>query len=155
MAPVITNGAFTEMRAAIIPGVQTPAELANGIGTSSHVTSSVVAADVGTSGASLSGSIHRGILTAPSHAANGAVSAGTRIARYSAVNPDRDFPDYQTVAPASCVGKYPYRVWRNHYQCQRCPNEWSDEALVCGPAWCPSCDRATEPYDSIDLLEEA
>jgi hypothetical protein len=27
--------------------------------------------------------------------------------------------------------------------------------LVCGPAWCPSCDRATEPYDSIDLLEEA
>jgi len=66
---------------------------------------------------------------------------------------------YQTPdsCDASTINTPPraYRFYRSHYLCQRCPHEWSDEALVCGPAWCPSCDRATEPYDSIDLLEEA
>ena len=48
-----------------------------------------------------------------------------------------------------------YRVWRCWYLCQRCPNEFVDEGLVCGPAYCPSCDEPVEPYSSEALLEEA
>jgi hypothetical protein len=61
-------------------------------------------------------------------------------------------PDSGYASTIKCAPRA-YRFFRNHYLCQRCPNEWADEALVCGPAFCPACDRATEPYDSIDLLE--
>jgi hypothetical protein len=30
-----------------------------------------------------------------------------------------------------------------------------EEGLVCGPAFCPACDRECEPYSSIDIMEEA
>lgn len=39
------------------------------------------------------------------------------------------------------------RVFRLHYQCEACPNEWSDEALVVSHGYCPACDRRIEePY---------
>jgi hypothetical protein len=45
------------------------------------------------------------------------------------------------------------RYFRNHYLCDDCPNEWSDEMAVVGPSFCPCCDRKAEPYDSEPLLE--
>lgn len=47
-----------------------------------------------------------------------------------------------------------FRVFRNHYLCPDCPNEWSDEASVVGPSFCPACDAEAEPYDYEALLEE-
>jgi hypothetical protein len=38
------------------------------------------------------------------------------------------------------------RIFRCHYQCDECPNEWNDELLVAGPSWCPCCDMELEPY---------
>lgn len=38
------------------------------------------------------------------------------------------------------------RVFRNHYICEECPNEFNDELLVSGPSWCPCCDKECEPY---------
>ena len=43
----------------------------------------------------------------------------------------------------------------NHYLCDRCPLEWDEYAAFEGPAWCPCCDEAVEPYDSIDIREDA
>ena len=48
----------------------------------------------------------------------------------------------------------PQRVFRNHYQCDACPNEWSDDMLVVGPSWCPCCDGSVEPYSSEAMFEE-
>lgn len=40
----------------------------------------------------------------------------------------------------------PIRVFKNHYQCDACPNEWADEMLTQGASFCPCCDREVEPY---------
>jgi hypothetical protein len=45
------------------------------------------------------------------------------------------------------------RVWRNHYICDECPNEFSDEMLVISHSWCPCCDAQIEPYSSESLLD--
>jgi hypothetical protein len=71
--------------------------------------------------------------------------------------PDRDVnltPDSGYASTIKCTPRA-YRLFRNFYICQRCPHEFCDEGMVAGPAWCPSCDEATEPYLSIDLLEDA
>ena len=49
----------------------------------------------------------------------------------------------------------PEPTFHNHYYCDRCPLEWDEYALFEGPAWCPCCDEAVEPYDSIDIREDA
>ena len=46
-------------------------------------------------------------------------------------------------------------AWHLHYLCDRCPLEWDEYAALEGPAWCPCCDEAVEPYDSVDLREDA
>jgi hypothetical protein len=46
-------------------------------------------------------------------------------------------------------------AWHLHYLCDRCPLEWDEYATCEGPAWCPCCDEAVEPYDSVDLREDA
>lgn len=46
------------------------------------------------------------------------------------------------------------RYWRNHYQCDHCPNEFSEEMPVICFAYCPCCDAAIEPYASEALLED-
>ncbi len=46
-----------------------------------------------------------------------------------------------------------FRIFRNHFICDSCPNEWSDEAMVVGPSYCPCCDASCDPYDSEALLE--
>jgi hypothetical protein len=43
----------------------------------------------------------------------------------------------------------------NWYLCDACPLEWDEYAACEGPAWCPCCDEAVEPYDSVDLREDA
>jgi hypothetical protein len=48
-----------------------------------------------------------------------------------------------------------FRIFRNHYLCENCPDEWSDEMMVVGPSHCPYCDAEAEPYDTEALLEEA
>ena len=48
-----------------------------------------------------------------------------------------------------------FRIFRTHYLCDDCPNEWSDEMMVVGPSFCPCCDREAEPYDSEALIEDA
>jgi len=45
------------------------------------------------------------------------------------------------------------RVFRCHYICDECPNEFADEMLVIGPSWCPACDAEIEPYSSEDLFD--
>jgi hypothetical protein len=45
------------------------------------------------------------------------------------------------------------RFFRNHYLCDACPNEWSDEMTVVGTSYCPCCERAAEPYDSEPIIE--
>jgi len=45
-------------------------------------------------------------------------------------------------------------VFRNHYLCDACPNEWADDMLVVAPSYCPCCDTEREPYDSEPLLED-
>lgn len=47
-----------------------------------------------------------------------------------------------------------FRIFRNHYLCPDCPNEWSDEMMVVGPSYCPCCDAEAGPYDTDSLLEE-
>jgi hypothetical protein len=47
-----------------------------------------------------------------------------------------------------------FRIFKNFYLCDDCPNEWADEALVVGPSYCPCCDREADPYDSDALLED-
>jgi len=46
------------------------------------------------------------------------------------------------------------RVFRNFYQCDECPNEWSDEMLTQGVSWCPCCDLEREPYSSVELWDD-
>lgn len=47
------------------------------------------------------------------------------------------------------------RYWRNHYQCDACPNgnEFSEEMPVVCFAYCPCCDEKVEPYASEALLD--
>ncbi len=47
-----------------------------------------------------------------------------------------------------------FRIFRNHYLCDDCPNEWSDLCMVVAPAYCPCCDARCEPYDYEALLED-
>jgi hypothetical protein len=47
-----------------------------------------------------------------------------------------------------------FRIFRNHYLCDYCPNEWSQEAMVVAPGYCPCCDRKAEPYDTESLLDD-
>ena len=47
-----------------------------------------------------------------------------------------------------------FRIFRNHYLCDACPNEWSDEMMVVAPSYCPCCDAEAEPYDTEHLLDE-
>jgi hypothetical protein len=47
-----------------------------------------------------------------------------------------------------------FRIFRNHYLCDACPNEWSDEAMVVAASYCPCCDAEAEPYDSEALLDD-
>jgi hypothetical protein len=47
-----------------------------------------------------------------------------------------------------------FRIFRNHYLCDYCPNEWSQEAMVVAPGYCPCCDRRAEPYDTESLLDD-
>lgn len=51
------------------------------------------------------------------------------------------------------IFKREMRYFRNHYLCDDCPNEWSDEMAVIGPSFCPCCDQQSEPYDSEPMLE--
>lgn len=48
----------------------------------------------------------------------------------------------------------PIRVFQNHYQCDDCPNEWTDEMLTVSHSWCPCCDAQMEPYASDELLAD-
>lgn len=48
-----------------------------------------------------------------------------------------------------------FRMFRNHYLCDACPNEWSTEMNVIQYDHCPACDREVEPYSSETLLEDA
>ena len=43
----------------------------------------------------------------------------------------------------------------NWYLCAACPLEWDEYAAFEGPSFCPCCDEETQPYDSIDLREDA
>lgn len=36
----------------------------------------------------------------------------------------------------------------NHYHCDRCDIEWSDQWSCACNDRCPKCDRETEPYES-------
>jgi hypothetical protein len=45
------------------------------------------------------------------------------------------------------------RIFRCHYFCDDCPNEWSDELLTASVSWCPCCDGAAEPY-CVEEFEE-
>jgi hypothetical protein len=47
-----------------------------------------------------------------------------------------------------------FRIFRNHFLCDDCPNEWSEEMMVVGPSYCPCCDREAEPYASDALLDD-
>jgi hypothetical protein len=47
-----------------------------------------------------------------------------------------------------------FRIFRNHYLCDDCPNEWSTEMPVVASDYCPCCDREADPYDSDALLED-
>lgn len=49
----------------------------------------------------------------------------------------------------------PLSAYHNWYLCDACPLEWDEYAACEGPAWCPCCDEAVEPYDSVDLREDA
>ena len=46
-----------------------------------------------------------------------------------------------------------FRIFRNHYICDDCPNEWTDEMLVISHSWCPCCDMKCDPYSSESLIE--
>ena len=48
----------------------------------------------------------------------------------------------------------PLRYFRNHYLCEECPNEFSDEMCTISHSWCPACDGRCEPYSSESLVEE-
>jgi hypothetical protein len=47
-----------------------------------------------------------------------------------------------------------FRIFRSHYLCDACPNEWSDEMMVVTSSYCPCCDAEAEPYDSEALLDD-
>jgi len=47
------------------------------------------------------------------------------------------------------------RAFRSFYWCDHCPHEWADECTVIATAFCPCCDAPTEPYDNVELMEEA
>ena len=47
-----------------------------------------------------------------------------------------------------------FRVFRNWYLCDACPNEFSDEMMVVGPSYCPCCDAECQPYTHDALLED-
>lgn len=49
----------------------------------------------------------------------------------------------------------PMRVFRCHYICEECPNEFSDEMLTISSSYCPCCDAEIEPYSSETLFEMA
>ncbi len=46
------------------------------------------------------------------------------------------------------------RVFRCHYICEACPNEWCDELLTTGVSWCPCCDAECEPYSTEEYEVE-
>ena len=46
-------------------------------------------------------------------------------------------------------------AWHNHYFCDACPMEWDEYAAFDCASFCPCCDEAVEPYDSVDLREDA
>lgn len=46
------------------------------------------------------------------------------------------------------------RVFRCHYICEECPNEWCDTLLCAGISWCPSCDLECEPNSTEEWEEE-
>lgn len=46
----------------------------------------------------------------------------------------------------------PMRVFRCHYICEECPNEWADEMLTISSSFCPACDLEVEPYSSETLF---
>jgi hypothetical protein len=48
-----------------------------------------------------------------------------------------------------------FRVFVNHYLCEACPNEFSEEMPVVTHSWCPCCEARCEPYDYETLLEDA
>ena len=153
------------MSSTIIARVQFPAEITNGvgvgIGSSPHVSAPFVDGLAGTFRSSwLYGSVHPNVIER-SHAASAINSANARqtqdVASEIAQSVMLTGEAYVPVAADFFNAPTPatYRVWRNHYICQRCPHEWADEALVIGDAWCPACDRGTAPYSSESLLEEA
>lgn len=45
-------------------------------------------------------------------------------------------------------------TFHHHYICAACPLEWDEYSDIEGPSWCPCCDVAVEPYDTIDLQED-
>jgi len=47
-----------------------------------------------------------------------------------------------------------FRIFRLHFLCDDCPNEWSDECMVVTHAYCPCCDAKCEPYDYEAMLED-
>jgi hypothetical protein len=47
-----------------------------------------------------------------------------------------------------------FRIFKNFYLCDDCPNEWSTEMPVVAADYCPCCDREADPYDSDALLED-
>jgi hypothetical protein len=46
-------------------------------------------------------------------------------------------------------------AWHLHYLCDACPLEWDEYAAFEDASYCPCCDEAVEPYDSVDLREDA
>ena len=55
------------------------------------------------------------------------------------------------------ISKKAVRIFRNHYQCDACPHEFSDEMLCIASSFCPCCDAECQPYSSeqftVDLPE--
>ena len=47
----------------------------------------------------------------------------------------------------------PQRVFRNHYQCDGCDTEFSDEMLVISTSFCPACDAECQPYSSEAMFD--
>lgn len=48
----------------------------------------------------------------------------------------------------------PLRSFRLFFQCDDCPNEFTDVMPVISSSYCPCCDREIEPYSSEALFDE-
>jgi hypothetical protein len=44
------------------------------------------------------------------------------------------------------------RYFRNHYKCNLCPNEWTEEMPVVASDDCPCCENPYDPYLSEECF---